>query len=161
MEEERRRHVIRQVSHHAQRRRQGGEIEAQGIALDEPQPLLGKTLPQAGGEITVELDGREMAGSIDERLGERAESGADLDQMLAGFRVDGGDDAPDDIGIAQEILSEALALPVALYFGAHVPLSPWAARRSSTEASRQASVTASKRLPGSARPVPARSSAVP
>ena len=79
--------------------------------------------------------------------GQRAAAGADLDDALPGPGVDCRDDAPQDAGIVQEMLPEPLARAVQ---GGGQP-----------GPRRAASRIDSNRLPGSARPVPARSSAVP
>ena len=82
---------------------------------------------------------RSRSGSVNAPL-----PGPDLDDPFAGTGIDRGDDAPEHARIVQEMLAEALAR-------ADHPARP----------SRPASRIASNRLPGSARPVPARSSAVP
>src|SRR5690606_9801787 len=85
-----------------------------------------------------------------QRIGECAFARTDLHKWLAGTRVDGGDNAPQDAGIVQEMLPEALARDVGV--AAHA----W--RRAARSSARRA---AAKALPASARPWPARSSATP
>ena len=91
-----------------------------------------------------------MASSVrrlaDQQLGERAAARADLDQRLVGLRRDLAHDAVEHAAVVQEVLAEALARENQLR------VSP---------ANSMASCVAATRLPASARPVPARSSAVP
>ena len=97
--------------------------------------------PQFRNHVAVDLDHLEPPAALEQRPGQRAEPGSDLDQPLAGLRIDRGDDTREHARVVQEMLPEALA-------GADHPSS-------------SASPIAANRLPGSARPLPARSSAVP
>jgi hypothetical protein len=84
-----------------------------------------------------------------QRQRQGAFAGSNLDQALARQRPHRLDDARDDSGVMQEMLAEALAGAVI-----HPRVVPRPAISS-------ASSSAATRLPGSARPVPAMSNAVP
>ena len=60
-------------------------------------------------QIAIKLDYSEFAGLAQDRQGDRAITGTDLDNALAGPRIDSLDNARDDFLIAQEVLAEALA----------------------------------------------------
>src|SRR5215472_9187063 len=78
--------------------------------------------------------------------GDGAEAGTDLDQCLSQARRDRRKDLLDHARVVQEVLAEALARAVL-----HQPC----------RAIPTAAASAASRLPGSARPVPASSRAVP
>ena len=123
---------------------QGAEIKAQGIALDQMQPgLVGKPLAKAGGQVTVDLDGREPITMRQQSLGQRGLTGSDFDDVFPRARVDGLDDVVDHMAVGEEVLAEAFAR------GMH------------QRASSAARASAARKLPGSARPWPAISKAVP
>ena len=85
---------------------------------------------------------------------EGAVAGADLHQVLAGLRRERARDALDHARVVQEVLAEALAARGTRRAAGRGHPCRCAARR-------LASRRAAPRLPASARPVPARSSAVP
>ena len=152
VKEQRRRDVVRQVAADAKRRSaavQGGEVDVEHVGLvDDEFAGPCRALPQQPGEVAVDLDDLEALAALEEGQGQRAAPRADLDDAFAGLRVDRRDDSREDARVMQEMLAEALAR------ADHPGVPPPAPRRS-------ASRIASNRLPGSARPVPARSSAVP
>src|SRR5204862_7155098 len=84
-----------------------------------------------------------------ERQGERAFARADLDEAVARRRRERAKDAIDHAALVQEMLAEALARDVRAFHQRPACASFWA------------SSTAARRLPRSAPPVPARSSATP
>jgi len=107
---------------------------------------IATTLLQHRDHVPVDLDHVDCAGRGKQRDSHRAASRADLDQPVAAGGRDGAHDAPDRPGIVQEVLAQALLGAVHRRRAAHSST----ARRS-----------AARRLPASARPVPARSRAVP
>src|SRR6185369_16088845 len=54
-------------------------------------------------------DRRDASRALDEPCGERGQAGPDLDQVVAGPRIDRIDDPLDVVGVDQEVLAEALA----------------------------------------------------
>jgi hypothetical protein len=64
---------------------------------------------QARGQVAVQLDDREAAQALHQRLREGGEAGADLHHGLARLRRDLAHDGVDDAGVGQEVLAEALA----------------------------------------------------
>ena len=70
-------------------------------------------LAQAGRQIAIQLDHGHAAGALHQRLRQRRQTGADLDQALIGLRIDGTHDAVDDALVLQEVLAKALARHVA------------------------------------------------
>ncbi len=104
-------------------------------------------------DVAIDLDDVERASQCEHGGGDRAATGTDFDQPLAGARIDGANDAVDRAGVVQEVLTVALLGVTVLH-----QCDAWSrARRPSSSAS----VSAACRLPGSALRVPARSSAVP
>ena len=91
------------------------EIERQGIGLVQRQAIGRKALAQSRREIAIDLDRRDGAGPPDHLSGERTQTRPDLDDVVAGLRSDGGDDAPNVVRIGEEVLSEALARPMAVH----------------------------------------------
>ncbi len=146
MEEQRRRDVVGQVADQAQIAADAGEVESQGITFVDGHACRRVLLVQAGDQVAVDFDDVQMIEARQQRLGNCPEAGADFDDRVAALRIDGGDDGIDDAAVNQEILPESFAGDVALHW---------------RTAMRVASATASNRLPGSARPLPASSSAVP
>ena len=110
VEQDRRGDVVGQVADHPQRRACGvgqrGEVDLQHVGLDYLHPFA---LAPARGQVAVELDHRQRAAALEQRLGQRAQAGPDLDQRLAGPRRDGPHDGVDHGRIGQEMLAEALA----------------------------------------------------
>ena len=60
-----------------------------------------------------------MLDPIEERCGQRPESGTNLDDMIVPARIDGGDDPADDLPIDEKVLAESLArcVPEGLHRG--------------------------------------------
>src|SRR6185437_2428559 len=103
--------------------------------------------PQQCHEVAINLDCIELAlCRLQQQARESAAPGADLHQVLIGARADFSHDVSQHRRVVEEVLAKALA-----------------AHRKPTHAaaSSMASSMAEIRLRGSARPVPARSSAVP
>ena len=124
------------------------DVEHVGLVHDELAGALRARSRSSRDQVAVDLDDLEPLAALEEGQGERPAPRADLDDAFAGLRVDRRDDSREDARVMQEMLAEALAR------ANHPGVPPPAPRRS-------ASRIASNRLPGSARPVPARSSAVP
>ncbi len=53
-----------------------------------------------------------LARAFDEKAGQRGETGADLDEVVAGTRIDRVDDLRDVVRIDEEVLPEPLACDV-------------------------------------------------
>jgi len=159
-EQQRRGDVVGQVGGNAQPpaalARQGGEVELQRVRfVQHAARRIAEALTQQRGEIAIDLDGIERAACRREQLaGERAASRSDLHQVIAGLRRKRAHDAPDHRRVMQEMLAEALAARRLRRFRG-------AGHQRRCAARRLASCTAAARLRQSARPVPARSSAVP
>jgi hypothetical protein len=119
--------------------------------------LPGIAAAQQGGKVAIYLDDLEPSGGLQQPLRERPVPGADLDCGVAGRQADRRHDARDDGRVMQEMLTETLARAAVR---ANQALSRRAAsdRRAAIAA---ASSIAAIRLPASALPLPARSSAVP
>jgi hypothetical protein len=89
-------------------RRERTEVELQGIGLVHNQ-LCGRVIgTQARDQITVQLNHMQGGAAIEQRPGERARAGTDLDQGFARLRVEGVEDALHDAAVVQEVLAEAL-----------------------------------------------------
>ena len=146
VEQQRCRYVVGQVAADTQATARGerDEVDVERVGLVHDQ-LAQRADPrlQFGDHVAVDLDDFQASRAREQVAGQRAQSRSDLDQWLPGLRIDGRDDARDHLLVMQEVLAEALA-------GAYHRL-----------AQSSASSSAAARLPASARPVPARSSAVP
>jgi len=128
------------------------EVDRQHVRADDVELAdATRAFAERNDEVAVELDGRQLAAGAQQRQRERALAGPDLDEPVAGLRSDRLDDAAQDARIVQEVLAEALA-PRGADRGAHQR------RRAASSLAR---CSAAARLPQSARPLPARSSAVP
>src|SRR6185437_12991344 len=66
-------------------------------------------------EIAIDLDCRNLPRALDQRIRQRAQSRADLDEIVAGRGIDRGDDARRVMAIGEEMLTEALARRVTLH----------------------------------------------
>ena len=128
----------------------------QRIDLVQHESRVGGELrAQERRQITVDLDRIERSTrGAHQVLREGTAPGPDLHQTLAGLRIDRAHDALDHRAVVEEMLTETLAArwPQRLRTGQTDSLCP---------ASSIASPTAAARLLASARPLPARSSAVP
>ena len=116
----------------------------------EPR-LCGIARTQQRREIAIDFDHFEPSGGRQQPLRECALAGPDLHRGVARLEVDRRHDARDHGRIVQEMLAKALAR-------AAVGNAQTGSRRCAICA---AISIAAIRLPGSARPLPARSSAVP
>ncbi|MCY1361329.1 hypothetical protein D9M69_479900 [compost metagenome] len=74
-------------------------------------------LAQPLGQIAVELDDRQAAKPLDQRLRERRQPRPDLDHRIAGLRRDRLHDPVDDPAVGQEMLSEPLSCNVLCHRG--------------------------------------------
>src|SRR5699024_4566708 len=59
---------------------------------------------QSGGEELVDLDGRDTVPGLEQTEGERAQPGADLDDVRGVLEAGGGDDRAHGIGVDDEVL---------------------------------------------------------
>ena len=103
VEQDRRRDVVGQVADDAQLAappcRQRREVDAEHVGFDDFEH---RVLAQPRREVAVEFDDGEVLAALDQRQRQRAEPGADLDQRLAGPRVDRRDDVVEDAGSARK-----------------------------------------------------------
>lgn len=109
MEQQRRGNVVRQVADDAQVVAKLRKIEFQRVATVYGEALGRPSLLQARDDVTVEFDGMQVRQAFEQRLGERAEAGTDLDDDVGRLRMDGVDDGVDDAVVDEEILAEAFA----------------------------------------------------
>ena len=70
---------------------------------------LRPSTPEPRDQVAVDLDRLEALDAIEQHGGQRAETGADLDETLARLRRDRIDDRGQDRRVGQEVLAEALA----------------------------------------------------
>ena len=62
----------------------------------------------AAGEHVVDLDGDDPVGGLQQRQGQRAEPGADLDDDVVGPDLGGAHDPADRVGVDDEVLAALL-----------------------------------------------------
>jgi hypothetical protein len=152
VKQERRRDVVGQVADDPQAAAaacgQGGEIKGEGVRrVQFAACAVHELATQPRGQVAVDLYGVEAAvRAAQQFVGEGATSRADFHQAVAGANAKRRHDSPDHGRVVQEVLPEALAD---------------VRHQRPRAASPIASCTAAARLPTSALPVPARSSAVP
>jgi hypothetical protein len=162
------RDVVGQVGDDAARRRaKRGRIDGQRIGLDDLQPALcrGLELGQSVERPRIDLDRHDAGRPFEQQgAGEATRPGADLDGRALIERRGRAGDAAGQVEVEQEMLAEAFAGVEAMagnrlaqrrqgrYVHRQVPR-----RRAMSSAIAKAAI----RLAGSARPVPAMSSAVP
>src|SRR5690606_12326612 len=117
-------------------------------------------------QVAVEFDRRQRTVAVEQRQGQRALAGTDLDDAIARPRIDGQHDLLDHRFFVQEVLSQVLLRIAAEAVGIEATAAVAPARVATAHARPpRASIAqvriAASRLDGSARPLPARSSAVP
>ena len=162
----------------------GARIEVERIARNDRQPsrIARRDLFECRNGAVVTLDRYDSLRALREQCaGEPARTGTDLDHVHAFERTGRACDPSGEIEIEQEILAERLLGPEVVaadhlaqwrkvVYGAHEGayarlrgLRPRRAsgRKSVPAESRAASWSAAIKLPGSARPLPAMSKAVP
>ena len=61
---------------------------------------------EARRQIPIDLNHREAPGALEQRPRQRTQARADLHQVVARMRIDGGDDAIDVMAVDQEVLAE-------------------------------------------------------
>ena len=79
--------------------------DGRGRPRREPAVEIGA---QAHGQIAVQLNHVQGCAAFQQRPGQCAGTGADLDQDFARLRVEGIEDALHDAVVVQEVLAEAL-----------------------------------------------------
>ena len=152
--------VVGQVADEAQpaaaRARERVEIKLERIRLVQLAAReVGELRLQARRQVAVDLDGIHADPARGQEVArEGAVAGADLHQVIAGLRCERAHDALDHARVVQEVLAEAFAARGPRRVAGLAHPCRCAARR-------LASRSAAPRLPASALPVPARSSAVP
>jgi hypothetical protein len=111
--------------------------------------------------ISVAFDGDHLLGALQqERAGEAARSGADLDHGDTGKRSRGAGDLSGEVEVEEEVLAQRLA-GVKPVRRDHVAERRQAVRGEAHRVNRSASLSAAMRLAGLASPFPAMSNAVP
>jgi len=110
VEQDRRRDVVGQVADDAKlstRRRggQGGEIDVEHVGLDH---LEARRAAQPHSQVPIELDDGERLAALEQRTGQCAAAGPDLDEGVSRLRVDCVDDPVDDRSVDEEVLPEPL-----------------------------------------------------
>ena len=73
--------------------------------------VLGDRGGQPGRERAVDLDGDDPVGHLEQREGERTETGADLDDDVVGVDPGLADDATHGVGVDHEVLTALLGRP--------------------------------------------------
>ena len=110
VEQQRRGDVVRQVADDAQRGGQRREIEFQRVSGMDDQfrsrIILRVVMLQPRDDVAVDFHHMQMIQSLQQRTGQRAQAGADLDHIVGWFRANRADDIGDDLLIDQEILAE-------------------------------------------------------
>ncbi len=91
------------------------EVEFERVRLVQRELRGREALAQARREIAIDLDRRDVSGALDEAAGQRGEARADLDDVVAGPRIDRVDDARDVVRIGEEVLAESLARLVSVH----------------------------------------------
>ena len=103
--------VVGQVAHHLQRRRaESGKVHSQYILPHQVQTA--DTLApfnQFRGKVPVDLNHVQFTSRAQQGDGQRAPAGADLDDSLAGTRVNGPDYPVDNGRVPEKMLAEAPA----------------------------------------------------
>ena len=115
MEQQRRADVVGQVADDAQVGAKLRIVEFERVGLVERELLGRERRAQPRREVAVDLDGRDVSGALDEAAGQRREAGPDLDQVVAGLRIDRVDDARDVVRVGEKILAEPLARLVSVH----------------------------------------------
>src|SRR5205085_6528398 len=93
-------------------------VELEGVGVQHSRSRTGgvQDLIEHRDEVTVELDGRDPRPRLRKGEGEGAEPGADLDHPIARLYPGQAHDAPDGVGVDDEVLAEraarAYAVPV-------------------------------------------------
>ena len=104
------------IGHHPKRR--GREPELSKIDFDDsgPDPFVATfdASAQLLGPLRVALDSPHLDASVEQRKGQRAGAGTEIDDQLAGSQVERAHKAVDDLSINKEVLAEFATSRVAL-----------------------------------------------
>ena len=147
VKQQRRRDVVGQVADDAQGIAERTEVELQRVGFVNAHVVSTReAMAQGARQVAVEFHAMQMPGFPRERFGDGARAGTDLDDRVAGLRIDRLHDGVDNAGVGEEVLPEALAGAMPVHRVCESVAAMW---------------TAANRLPASALPVPARSNAVP
>ena len=85
-------------------------VERHRVGLDDLHVRNARDeVAQRGGEPCVDLDGGDRRAGFGEGEGQRAEPGADLDDVVAGPDRGEVGDAPNSVGVGNEVLPEVAA----------------------------------------------------
>ena len=91
--------------------------DLQRILHDQPQlvGVVGGAPDKRGGKLSgkawVDLHGRDVLHRIDQREGQRPQTRANLQHMILGGYLCGGNDPADGVGIMNEVLTQLLCRP--------------------------------------------------
>ncbi len=98
--------------------RAGQRGHAQGVGRDEAQPVgvrpaaaSATVSGERAGEPRVDLDGRDVPATGQQREGQRAETGTDLDDDVVGPDAGQPDDLAHRVGVDDEVLAPLLRRP--------------------------------------------------
>src|SRR5437762_14135710 len=107
MEQQRRADVVGEIADGTQFFAQVREIERQGVRFVQRELCRRKFSAQSRRQITIDLDRREVAGSGDEAGRQRGKTRSDLDDVIAGARIDRIENARYVMRIDEKMLTEA------------------------------------------------------
>ena len=111
MEEDRRCYVVGHVPNEGELvAGQNAEVRLENVALDDVETRIpGMSFPKSRGEHPVDLDRDHATRALEELLGERPASGANLDDGLVTGWCQRIDDAREDARVAEKVLPQALS----------------------------------------------------
>ena len=129
MEKDGRGDVVGQIAHHANFAQGGRRGLGQHLSGQRPKVDLEhirfdhrqlRVFAQAHGQVTVQLNHRQMTQPLHQRLRERRQTGADLHHGLTSHRGDGVHDGIDDAAVRQKVLAKAFAGNVLHWTGSRI-----------------------------------------
>ena len=119
MEQQRRTDVVGEIADGAQFFAQFREIERQGVRFVQRELRRWKFFAQSRCQIAIDLDRREVAGSRDEAGCQRGKTRSDLDDVIAGARIDRIENERYVMRIDEKMLTEATprSVPASIELG--------------------------------------------
>ena len=131
MQDGRDRDVVRQIRHH--RCRLGSQVvgtDGQHVAVDHVEPLdlavrvLGHRLRQPLGQHRVDLDGADRTATVQQCQGERAEAGADFQDVVVAVDPGGRHNPAHGVGVVNKVLPQRFTRPQFEFLGQPSDLGP-------------------------------------
>jgi len=116
MKQHRRADVIGQIADDAQTFAELCEIEFKRIRLVQRQCGTRKIRSELGRKVAVDFHGRNTPGPFDQARGQRGQTGADLDDIVAGTGIDRFENSRDVARIDEKVLTETAPGNVAAPF---------------------------------------------